>query len=307
MHACASISTGGLLQRIAPAPLLSQTTAAARGRRVDAALFRPLGDAASKKNATAASGELLYYEPDEQTAANLLLIVDGREDRPDSSRGRSISTHLAQRGVAHELRPLAVGDYLWVVRLGEGATQEMLMDYVVERKCERLACLRSHAASDVVGKTWEDLRVSIRQMRYYEQKQRLHACGVRHVVLVVEGGDCPDRALEQAIATSSVEDGFLIQRTAHLASTARFLADLTEHLQRRLRTERVSFLALTYSAITVVPYHTMATLCADPVAAFRRLCRSQATRSLGYKTTAARPKRLPSPTASCASSLCARS
>ena len=92
-----------------------------------------------KKNQTAASGELLHYDPDAHVTAPLVLIVDGREDRPGGGRGKSISEHLTKRGILHELRPLAVGDYLWIVKLdgtdsGANAEREMLMDYVIERK-----------------------------------------------------------------------------------------------------------------------------------------------------------------------------
>jgi ERCC4-type nuclease len=41
------------------------------------------------------------------------------------------------------MRPLAVGEYLWVLRLGPTAEEELVLDYVIERK------------------TWDDLRVNI--------------------------------------------------------------------------------------------------------------------------------------------------
>jgi hypothetical protein len=58
--------------------------------------------------------------------------------------------------------------------------------------------------------------------------------------LVAEGSDNNvDRSLEQALATSSLENGFLIHRTPNLAGTAVFLDDLTKHMRARLKKEKV--------------------------------------------------------------------
>jgi hypothetical protein len=59
--------------------------------------------------------------------------------------------------------------------------------------------------------------------------------------MVVEGSENNvDRSLEQALVSTSLENGFLIERTLNLAGTARFLDDLTKHLKRRLENESVS-------------------------------------------------------------------
>ncbi|KAI6241423.1 Crossover junction endonuclease MUS81 [Aphelenchoides fujianensis] len=176
---------------------------------------------ARKKAVLPVSDALVEHDPELFPAATVTLIVDGRENRP--GRAKTISDHLAKHEVVHELRPLSVGDYLWVVKLGPGAENEMLLDFVVERK------------------TWDDLKSSIRHSRYAEQKQRLQQSGIKNVVLVVEGNDKnTDRSLEQALATSSLENGFLIQRTANVAATARFLADVTAFLQRKVKNEVLS-------------------------------------------------------------------
>lgn len=62
--------------------------------------------------------------------------------------------------------------------------------------------------------------------------------------MVAEGNDNNiDRSLEQALVSTSLENGFLIQRTSNLAGTARFLDDLTKHLRKRLKNEKVCLLA----------------------------------------------------------------
>jgi ERCC4-type nuclease len=87
------------------------------------------------------SDALLEYDPELNASAELVLVVDGREDRSASGRAKSIGEHLTKRSVKYEMRPLTVGDYLWVLKLGSGAEKEMVLDYVVERK------------------TWDDLKV----------------------------------------------------------------------------------------------------------------------------------------------------
>lgn len=84
---------------------------------------------------------MLEYDPALNSTAEIVLIVDGREDRSGSGRTKSISEHLNKRSVKHEMRPLTVGDYLWVLKLGSTAEDELVLDYVIERK------------------TWDDLKV----------------------------------------------------------------------------------------------------------------------------------------------------
>lgn len=84
--------------------------------------------------------------------------------------------------------------------------------------------------------------MSIRGSRYVEQKQRLCLSGIENIVMIAEGSDKNvDRSLEQALVSTSLENGFLIQRTDNLAGTARFLEELTKHLQKRMKEEKVSF------------------------------------------------------------------
>ncbi|VDM64934.1 unnamed protein product [Angiostrongylus costaricensis] len=65
------------------------------------------------------------------------------------------------------MRPLSVGDYLWVLRKIDGT--ELVLEWIVERK------------------TWNDLHQSIRSGRYEEQKQRLCRSPMKNRVYLVEG------------------------------------------------------------------------------------------------------------------------
>lgn len=90
------------------------------------------------------NGTMLSYDPAFFTRCKLTLIVDGREQncaKGGGNRNRtSITQHLDKLTVPFEVRTLAVGDYLWTLRM-ENGVDEMVLDYVVERK------------------TWDDLRV----------------------------------------------------------------------------------------------------------------------------------------------------
>lgn len=76
--------------------------------------------------------------------------------------------------------------------------------------------------------------------RYAEQKLRLKKSGIRNVIVVAEGGEAPDRSLEQALASTSVSNQFFIQRTANIQGTAKFLHAVTQRLRERAVKDTVS-------------------------------------------------------------------
>ncbi|KAI6182830.1 Crossover junction endonuclease MUS81 [Aphelenchoides bicaudatus] len=175
----------------------------------------------SKKPIKVVSDVLLEYNPlISASAAELVLIVDGREER--TGRCKSIKEYLTKRSVNYEMRSLAVGDYIWILKLGPTAEEELVLDYIVERK------------------TWDDLKSSIRHSRYAEQKQRLSMTGIGNIIMVVEGSEHKvDRSLEQALASTNLESGFLIKRTINLSATSHFLDDVTKHLKQRINNESI--------------------------------------------------------------------
>ncbi|PFH37888.1 hypothetical protein BESB_002290 [Besnoitia besnoiti] len=163
-------------------------------------------------------------------AFQVCLVLDNRERVEHgagwggrSSRAEFLSGQLRRNGVLVELRPLPVGDALWVVQrlqtgpeLG-GAAQRLPQPGDVESSrqvdagpregqgfgADAVASAADHAASPlkkggaagefvlpiiVERKTLRDLSTSIRDGRYEDQKYRLmHCSGVRRVLYLVEG------------------------------------------------------------------------------------------------------------------------
>jgi len=179
-----------------------------------------------KPNSQGSDAVYLSYDPVDYDKSELILIVDGRE-LGLKRKNNTIIDHLQKLEVKFETRPLSVGDYLWIVKLPNG--EELTLDYIIERK------------------TWDDLKASIRQARYHEQKQRLKKSGIRNVIVVAEGGDAVDRSLEQALASTSVEYKFFIQRTQNLYGTAKFLTSVTKRLKDRILTEQ--FVGLSFTSL----------------------------------------------------------
>ena len=144
-------------------------------------------------------------------------------------------------GVRYESRKLSIGDFVWIAkdrRGGSSRQRELVLPFVVERK------------------RMDDLRSSIMDGRYKEQKQRLSRCGLPRKLYLIEntavvtGGKeawtghsgnkptaagvkhfGPDRqALEQAISNTCIRDGFTIKRCHSPKDCVRFLAAFTRGL-----------------------------------------------------------------------------
>ncbi|XP_027387203.1 crossover junction endonuclease MUS81 isoform X2 [Bos indicus x Bos taurus] len=131
---------------------------------------------------------------------------------------------LRRLHVAHTVRKLHVGDFVWVAQetspRDPARPAELVLDHIVERK--RL----------------DDLCSSIIDGRFREQKFRLKRCGLgRRVYLVEEHGSArslslPESTLLQAVTNTQVIDGFFVKRTADIKESAAYLALLTRGLQR---------------------------------------------------------------------------
>lgn len=155
-----------------------------------------------------------------KTIGQVLLIVDYQEENARiKKRYKTICEHLSKINVNYETRRLSVGDYLWLVKLPTG--EELVLDYIVERK------------------TFDDLKHSIRDSRYSDQKRRLRECGVKNIVMIVEGQRNTDRSLEQAMISTYVEDKFLIHRTQNIQGTAKFLKRISKRLDKRCKEEKL--------------------------------------------------------------------
>lgn len=109
-----------------------------------------------------------------------------------------------------------MGDGIWVARhkyLGS----EYVLDFIVERK------------------KVEDLRHSIRDNRYRDQKMRLVRCGLKKMIYLVEGDPNSSEAAESiktACFTTEILEGFDVQRTSGLADTLKKYGYLTRSINQ---------------------------------------------------------------------------
>ncbi|XP_054998177.1 crossover junction endonuclease MUS81 isoform X2 [Sorex araneus] len=180
------------------------------------------GEASAECGASGGSRQLatLELKPGEY---RVLLCVDTGEAKGAGHRAELLR-ELQRLRVAHSVRRLHVGDFVWVAQETQpqdpANPRELVLDHVVERK------------------RTDDLCSSIIDGRFREQKFRLKRCGLgRRVYLVEAFGSMqnlslPESTLLQAITNTQVIDGFFVKRTADIKETAAYLALLTRGLQR---------------------------------------------------------------------------
>ncbi|XGW21626.1 hypothetical protein V3C99_004529, partial [Haemonchus contortus] len=184
-------------------------------------------DSSVKNAAEETLSENITYvvcQPSDQV--EVILVADLRENNANF-RGETVVGCLTKSHHRVEMRPLSVGDYLWIARKIDGT--EMVLNWVVERK------------------TWSDLHQSIRSGRYEEQKQRLRRAPMKNCVYLVEGTLTPQySASEQALATTLVSDGFMIQRVKSPFHSAQFLLSITEYLKTLVARRQMSGIAFNY-------------------------------------------------------------
>jgi len=178
---------------------------------------------AASSNASTATGSASVppvFAPFEPTVLRsgqytVELILDNREVRSKTDR-EYLQNNLITAGVTPTTRGLQVGDALWVARSGN---REFVLDFIVERK--RL----------------DDLVSSIKDGRFHEQKFRLTKSGIPNVIYIIEAFSLGDNganmteAIETAISSTQVVNGFFVKRTAKLDDTIRYLARMTKVLR----------------------------------------------------------------------------
>ena len=155
------------------------------------------------------------------------LVLDNREVRTKDDRDY-IADELTKKGTKPLVRPLELGDFFWVAkchdadllsRHGEEGS-EICLDWIVERK--RL--------DDLVG--------SITDGRFQEQKFRLRKSGVKNVIYLIEEFSLSTEkstkfheAIQSAISSTQVVNGYFVKRTMKLDETIRYLARMTKMLK----------------------------------------------------------------------------
>jgi len=161
---------------------------------------------ASRKRKRGEESTTLTFEPG---SFDVSLVLDTREIKNKSERDY-IPAQLRECGVDVKVRQLALGDMLWIARRHDD-NAELVLDHIVERK------------------TKDDLVRSITDGRFREQKERLTRSGIARVVYIFEDGPAPEfnqQAIDTAIYTTLMVDGFFVKRTTSTDRTIAYLADL---------------------------------------------------------------------------------
>ncbi|WVZ01274.1 hypothetical protein V8G54_027343 [Vigna mungo] len=120
-----------------------------------------------------------------------------------------------------QVRRLPVGDGIWIAR-HKTLGSEYVLDFIVERK------------------KIEDLRSSIRDNRYKDQKLRLLRCGLKKLIYLVEGDPNSSEAAESiktACFTTEILEGFDVQRTTGLGDTLKKYGYLTQAISQYYKSE----------------------------------------------------------------------
>ncbi|KAM0245987.1 hypothetical protein ACHAQJ_010376 [Trichoderma viride] len=156
------------------------------------------------------------------------LVLDVREVRAKTDRDY-MQEELVKQGVKPIMRSLELGDVQWIAKCHDptllsrhGAEgDEIVLDWIVERK--RL--------DDLIG--------SIKDGRFHEQKFRLNRSGVKKVVYLIEEISMDstayqryEEAVQSAIASTQVVNGYFVKRTQKIDDTIKYLARLTAMLKR---------------------------------------------------------------------------
>ncbi|KAK6843445.1 hypothetical protein PG987_004305 [Apiospora arundinis] len=157
------------------------------------------------------------------------LVLDVREIRAKTDRDY-MQQELAKKGIPPIVRSLELGDALWVAKCHDpnflnrtGAEgDEVILDWIVERK--RL--------DDLIG--------SIKDGRFHEQKFRLKRSGLKNVVYIVEemnidplNKDKYEEAVQSAIASTQVVNGYFVKKTQKMDDTIRYLTRMTLLLKKQ--------------------------------------------------------------------------
>ncbi|PQQ13140.1 crossover junction endonuclease MUS81 [Prunus yedoensis var. nudiflora] len=158
-----------------------------------------------------------------EDAYEVILVLDDREQfATQGSRSRRIIENVrSQFKIKIEVRRLPVGDGIWIARHKQ-LESEYVLDFIVERK------------------NVDDLRSSIRDNRYRDQKLRLLRCGLKKLIYLVEGDPNTSEAAESiktACFTTEILEGFDVQRTIGLADTLKKYVYLTQAITQYYNSE----------------------------------------------------------------------
>ena len=162
------------------------------------------------------------------------IVLDTREIRSKSDRDY-ISDELKKHGVTPILRPLPLGDVLWIAEVNPLYADSLKAAKIGDENDAKVEVVLEHILE---RKRLDDLISSIKDGRFHEQKFRLHKSGVKNVTYLIEEFtvsqermDKYAEAVESAIASMQVVDNFFVKQTTKLDDTISYLARMTKTLK----------------------------------------------------------------------------
>ncbi|TYG84947.1 hypothetical protein ES288_A13G013100v1 [Gossypium darwinii] len=155
---------------------------------------------------------LSFGEKFEDTYEVILILDDREQFTSQGARSKKMLEKICSEfKIKIDVRRLPIGDGIWIAR-HKHLSSEYVLDFIVERK--KVA----------------DLRSSIRDNCYKDQKLRLLRSGLKELIFLVEGDPNTSEAAESiktACFTTEILEGFDVQRTSGLLDTLRKYAYLT--------------------------------------------------------------------------------
>lgn len=146
---------------------------------------------------------------------DIVLIIDQREKIEIYNNNNTIKT---------EHRTLACGDFIWIARpkniASNDRTKDLVLDYVIERK------------------RMDDLSQSIFDGRFEQQKHRLVSSGIRRPVYLIEEygqmrtGSMNSSSLAQAIVNILIHDGIDVEKVKNASHANDYLISMTKCLEK---------------------------------------------------------------------------
>jgi len=153
-------------------------------------------------------------------SCELIVYLDNREYHGGLPH-LEIFNLMSRQGMTIDRLNLPLGDICWICRAkkrrptGEVFTVNYLMNLILERK------------------TVDDLKASMEDGRYEEQKFRLMRCGLSNVVYLVEG-EVKNYDLENELIKTQILNGFYVQNTQDKDDTVRYLKAVADIFQKEL-------------------------------------------------------------------------
>lgn len=182
--------------------------------------FTPHLDHDNSKQIETAKYNNIIYQVWNWNDYDIILLIDNREIRGTDDRNFFMQ-ELQKKGIKCEVRQLNIGDFIWIGR-HKTTKREVFLNSIIERK--RI----------------DDLCSSIKDGRFYEQKDRLKKIGYKWCFYLVEESIVNSRLMNmaEAIKTSffetSLDSGFILHRCKNASDTVAYLILIHNLISQRL-------------------------------------------------------------------------